>query len=847
MSGKSNERLQGTGPSGQQSAESAALSAFQLYHLAKYAEIGMSLSGEEDVNRLLEMIIHEAREITDADAGTLYMVNEEGSHLRFVVLQNDTMNVRMGGTSGVEINLPPVPLYVDKRPNHGNVSSYVALTGEIVNIADVYESEDFDFTGPRKYDEATGYRSKSMLVIPMRNHENDVIGVMQLLNAQDITLLGEIGEFSDDRVALVASLASQAAAALTKTKLIQDLKDLFYSFIKSIANAIEEKSPYTGGHINRVVDLTMMIAEAVDTAEEGPFADIHFTEDEMEELKLAAWLHDVGKIITPEFVVDKSSKLETIFDRVHMVAARFDLIAKNAEVGFLARKVDLLEKGAPKAELAALDKEMTDVMGELAEERAFVLSCNEPGEFMSDERIDRLKGIAAKTFVVGEERQTYLTDNEVENLCIRKGTLTEAERKVIENHATMTGKILGELPFPKKLSRVPEYARGHHEKMDGSGYPFGLSGKELPLQARIMAVADIFEALTAKDRPYKKPMPLSMAVRILGFMKKDYHVDPEVHDLFLCSGLFKQYADQELLQWQVDDVVVNPCLGGLHVMAAPAEGPVAEPKDDGPDVEPTEAARAMTSWGGEMTPAKDSATAQRLLKRAYTDGNPYRLAVLDASLPGKGGLAVVEALAGVTGFPMDSLVLAVPEDDADTRVTALKLGVAGCVPPGAGADDLRPLVFDILSRPAHRVLKPPSKEMRCELEPVDDTHRILLVDSSANTRMLIRYYLRDEPYEVDYADNGRLAVEMYTKSRYDLVIIAMQLPVMSGFEAVKAMRRWEEKHDAPTTPVIALTAHYVSDEAPQSLAAGCSAYLTKPVSKAKVVDAVETHKGPCRT
>lgn len=825
-------------------ADASNLSAFQLYHLAKYAEIGMSLSGEEDVNRLLEMIIHEAREITDADAGTLYMVTEEGTHLRFVVLQNDTMNTRMGGTSGVEINLPPVPLYVDGKPNHANVSSYVALTGELVNIADVYESEDFDFTGPRKYDEATGYRSKSMLVIPMRNHENDVIGVMQLLNAQDIRNLGEIGEFSDDRVALVASLASQAAAALTKTKLIQDLKDLFYAFIKSIANAIEEKSPYTGGHINRVVDLTMMIAEAVDKAEEGPFADAHFTEDEMEELKLAAWLHDVGKIITPEFVVDKSSKLETIFDRVHMVAARFDLIAKNMEAGFLARKVALLEQGGSKAKLARLDKEMTAALKELADERAFALSCNEPGEFMSDERIERLKGVAAKTFEVNGETQTYLTDNEVENLCIRKGTLTEEERKVIENHATMTGKILGELPFPKKLSRVPEYARGHHEKMDGSGYPFGLKGDELPLQARIMAVADIFEALTAKDRPYKKPMPLSMAVRILGFMKKDYHVDPEVHDLFLCSGLFKEYADRELLEWQVDDVVSNPCLGSLRVLAAPAEGPPAEPKEDGPDVEATPAAFAMTSWGGVLTPAKDSATAQRQLRRAFTDGRPFRVAVLDAALPGKGGLSVAGALAKVPGFPMDSLVLVVPEDDADARAAALGLGVAGCVAPPADGNLLRPLIFDILTKPPHRALKPSTSEMA--LEPVDDTHRILLVDSSANTRMLIRYYLHDEPYEVDYADNGRKAVEMYTKSRYDLVIMAMQLPVMSGFDAVRAMREWEGKHAAPRVPVIALTAHYVSDEAPQSLEAGCDDYLTKPISKTRMVETVEKHKGRCR-
>jgi HD-GYP domain-containing protein (c-di-GMP phosphodiesterase class II) len=525
----------------------------QIKHIMQLTRIGLALSAEKNIKKLLEVIVDYARDLSHADAGTLYILDDDKEHLRFEIMQNDTMKTRIGGTSGVEISLPKVPLHSDGKPNYYNVSSYTALTGETINIPDVYKAKEFDFTGPREYDASTGYRSKSMLVIPMKNHENNIIGVLQLLNSQ-IPETGEVVAFSKDYVDLVASLASQAAVALTNTQLIQDLKNLFYSFIKSIATAIDEKSPYTGGHITRVVDLTMMIAEGINKTDHGPFKDVLFNEDELEELRLAAWMHDVGKITTPENVIDKSTRLQAIFDRTHLVETRFQMIAKSIESEYLQRKIELLQNGiSDESKIKIMNQELAHKIRDLGEELKFIKACNNPGEFMSDEKIDRIKKIAQKNYVSPDGEHPYLTEDEVENLCIRKGSLTDKERNIIENHAGMTLKILNELPFPAKLANVPEFASSHHEKLDGSGYPRGLSEKDLSLQSRIMAIADVFEALTAKDRPYKEPMKLSKAVKIMEFMKQDKLIDGDVYDLFLESRFIYEYAKKQMAPEQIDE------------------------------------------------------------------------------------------------------------------------------------------------------------------------------------------------------------------------------------------------------------------------------------------------------
>jgi len=550
----------------------------QIKHIRRGADIGRALSAESDINKILEMILDEARTMTGADAGTLYILDNDLHSLRFKILQNDTMGIRMGGTGNLEnelpnapFTLPNVPLYKEGKENHSNVSSHAALTGETINIPDVYhvpieyEAKGFDFTGPRNYDASTGYRSRSMLVIPLKNNENEIIGVLQLLNAKD-TETEEVIPFSSEYVDLIASLASQAAVALTNTRLIQDLKkavqtisDLFNAFIKSIAIAVEKKSQSTGGHIERVVELTMMIAEKINKSNDGTLKGTCFSYDEMEELRLAAWMHDVGKITTPEYVIDKATKLQTVFDRMNLVETRFELIAQQIENEYLRRKIEILEEGrmlSPRYHETEiyLKNQLSEKIKVLRDELDFIRHWNSTGDFMNSENIKIMKDISDKTYLLHNKEYKYLSENETENLIVQKGNLTREEREKIENHAKMTLEILSQLPFPNNLKNVPKYASQHHERLDGSGYFEGLKKDELSLQSRIIAVADIFEALTAPDRPYKKPMKLSQAIRILESMKKDNHIDPDIYNLFIQSGLHIEYAKKRMKPEQIDEI-----------------------------------------------------------------------------------------------------------------------------------------------------------------------------------------------------------------------------------------------------------------------------------------------------
>jgi PAS domain S-box-containing protein len=515
-------------------------------------QIGLSLSAEKDTKKLLEQIVIEARSLTNADAGTLYLLDKENQELIFEIVQNDSMQVKMGGTSGVDIELPNVPLFIHGEPNHGNVSSKVALTGATINLRDVYGTESDQFPGPREYDAISGYHTKSMLVMPLKNHENEIIGALQLLNAKH-RRTGDAVSFSEEYVDLVAALASQAAVALNNAQLIENLNNLFYAFIRSIATAIDEKSPYTGGHINRVVQLSMMLAEKINEDETGPFKGFYFTKEEMEELRLSAWMHDVGKVTTPENIINKASKLETIFDRVNLVETRFALIASEIVNVHLDAKLKLLQKEqVDLSKLGLADQSLSEDLTVLLQELEFIKECNSTSQPMTEERLSRLRNIGKKEYTFQNEKQPYLTEDEIKNLSIRYGNLTDEEIMVVENHANMTLKILKQLSFPLKLARVPEFAGGHHEKLDGSGYPLGLTEKELPLQTRILAIVDIFEALTARDRPYRKPMKLSEATKIIRFMKENHKIDPDLFDLLIGSGAYFEYALKEMDPKQID-------------------------------------------------------------------------------------------------------------------------------------------------------------------------------------------------------------------------------------------------------------------------------------------------------
>ncbi|MDY6903219.1 MAG: HD domain-containing phosphohydrolase [Thermodesulfobacteriota bacterium] len=522
----------------------------QIEHIKKLTDIGLALSGEKDISKLLEMIVDEARMLSGADAGTLYIAEEKEASLRFAILQNDSMNIRKGGASGESPDgMPNVPLHNDDgTPNYSNVSSYVALTGELVNIRDVYATEDFDFSGTKKYDEVTGYHCQSMLVLPLKNHEDKIIGVLQLLNAADRET-GEITAFPRDSIDLVGALASQAAVALTNMQLIENLKALFYAFIKSIATAIDEKSPFTGGHINRVVDLTMEIAEAVNKADNGPLKNIRFDDDQMEEIRIAAWMHDVGKITTPEYIVSKTNKLEGLFDRIDLIEARFHFILQKLENEKLKNQIKLLQSQHNRdieKELAGIHQSYETQIASVKSDLALIKEMNSNQQLADEADMARIKEIAARTYEMDGRTLPCLSENEAACLSIPRGNLLEDERQMIEHHAEMTTRITRELPFPDRLAHVPEFAGSHHEKLDGSGYPRGLSGDDIPIQARIIAIADVFEALTARDRPYKTPMSISQASKILGFMKKDGHIDPDIYDLFMNEKLYQAYSEKEL-------------------------------------------------------------------------------------------------------------------------------------------------------------------------------------------------------------------------------------------------------------------------------------------------------------
>jgi len=522
----------------------------QIQDLSK---IGAALSAERNLPKLLEMILEEARHFTNADGGTLYMINDDGLSLRFEIVQTSSLNIRMGGTTGNTIDWYPVRLYLqDDKPNHAMVSAHVGLSGEVVNIPDVYDVQGFDFTGTRAFDSKTGYRSKSMLVVPMRNHEDEIIGVLQLLNALD-PITNESIPFTNADQGLIISLASQAAVAITNTRLIHDLELLLESFIQVIASAIDEKSPYTGGHIERVAKLTMMIAENINNIDYGIYAPLSLNQDELKELRIASWMHDIGKITTPEYVVDKSTKLETIYDRINTVKARFEILKRDAKIELLEHQLKVA-RGESLENIEAVEESYRMRIQTIDDNLAFIETANVGGEYMAPEKQDRVKEIGQYKIELSNETRDLLDENEILNLCIPKGTLTNEEREVINHHVVMTITMLEKLPYPKKLRRVPEYAGGHHEKLDGTGYPNGLKEDQLSPQARMMALADIFEALTARDRPYKKGKTLSEAMKIMGFMAKDKHIDPDLFKIFVQEKLYLKYAQENMDPSQIDDI-----------------------------------------------------------------------------------------------------------------------------------------------------------------------------------------------------------------------------------------------------------------------------------------------------
>ncbi len=512
-------------------------------------EIGASLSNEQNIGRLLESILLAAKAITRADGGTLYRVSEDRQSLRFEIVRTDSLKLAFGGVSGepISVQFPDLPLFrPDGAPNINLVAAYCAIHACTVSVADAYTEAGFDFSGTRSFDQVTGYRSQSFLTVPMKNHENEVIGVLQLINATDPGT-GAVCAFSDGDRRLAESLASQAAVALTNRLLVGQLERLFESFISLINLAIDEKSPYTGGHCQRVPALTMMLADAVSATRSGPLADFVMTDKDRYELKIAGLLHDCGKITTPVHIVDKATKLQTIFDRIELLDTRFEIIRRDAETAMLRAVIGGVDK-------AAAEREFGEMLQRIAEDRAFLWQVNKGSEAMRPEDQERVRQISRRYRWLNPEGEEvdFLTDDEIENLTVRYGTLTRTERETVNHHIVATNRMLESLPWPAHLRNVPEYAGGHHERVDGRGYPKGLTGAQMSLPARIMAMADIFEALTARDRPYKPGMKLSEALRVLENLSCNGHLDRDVFDVFIARNIHLQYAWQYLDPEQID-------------------------------------------------------------------------------------------------------------------------------------------------------------------------------------------------------------------------------------------------------------------------------------------------------
>lgn len=526
----------------------------RLGALATLNHIGVELSTEKNRTLLLEKILREATRLTNADGGTLYTRTED-NHLKFEILFTHSKGIHLGGTSGNAIHFPPLALYQDteqKIPNSHLVSICAAISGNTINISDAYSNTEFEFSGTRKFDEKNNYYSKSFLTVPMKGSEGEIIGVLQLINAID-PYSGEIGAFDQFKQELVESLASQAAVAMVNQRLLAEQRELFDAFIRLIATAIDQKSPYTGEHCLRVPKLTMMLAEATASVKHGVFRDFTMNDDDRYELTVAGWLHDCGKITTPEYIIDKATKLETIFDRIHLIDTRIEVLKRDAEIALLRQQLAAAQRGEP-IENVCIDPELNAQIENLNAMREFIRKHNTGTEWMSDEDVAKMRQFAAQYRWVNADGVTvdFLSENELANLTVRKGTLLPEERNIINQHIHTTIKMLESLPYPKYLQHVVEYAGGHHERMDGKGYPKGLTREQMSVQARIMGIADIFEALTARDRPYKKPMPLSQALDILGKMKLDNHIDPDLFDVFIHEKVYLEFAEKFLPKDQND-------------------------------------------------------------------------------------------------------------------------------------------------------------------------------------------------------------------------------------------------------------------------------------------------------
>lgn len=558
---------------------------------------GIMMASEHDRTKLLNQILLESQKLLHCDGATLYLVTDDKT-LRFAQRTRDD-----------QLPMAEIPLFQADtgQPDERFVSTYVALHNTPVLIDNVALETRFDLSGTRRFDEQTGYKTVSLLTVPLASITGDVVGVLQFMNALDPNT-GQVIPFAREILHLVQALAAQAVVALDNLQLMESQEQLMDNLFQMIATAIDAKSPYTGRHCSRVPELALMLAQAAHD-DQALFADFRFeTADEWREFKMGAWLHDCGKVTTPEYVIDKATKLETINNRIHEIRTRFEVLLRDAEIHRLLALQDGQTADQANAQYAARAAQLQD-------DFAFLAACNTGTEPLTAPDLARLAQLAGTTWLrhfddrlglsaaeterrTGEpvmqlpvleplladkprhlfERDTlHLLDprygfkmevpeklynhGELYNLSVIRGTLTLEERFKINEHMISTVMMLENMRFPKSLRRVPEYASTHHETLTGTGYPRRLSSADLSIPSRIMAIADIFEALTAPDRPYKKPNTVSEAIKVLFELKQARQIDADLFDLFLNSGLHIAYAHCFLKPEQIDEVDIAAYLG----------------------------------------------------------------------------------------------------------------------------------------------------------------------------------------------------------------------------------------------------------------------------------------------
>jgi HD-GYP domain-containing protein (c-di-GMP phosphodiesterase class II) len=509
--------------------------------LSELNKIGAALSAERDINRLLSLILDKSRQITAADAGSLYLVEPgeapgQPDRLRFALAKNDSVQVAFQESC--------MPL------DRTSIAGYVALQGAPVNVADAYTlPAGTPYRISKSFDVKSGYRTKSMLVVPMRDHQNDIIGVIQLINKKTdpAAILGPgrqdeglVVSFDELDLELVMSLASQAAVALVNTRLIENIRRLFESFVQASVTAIESRDPTTSGHSGRVAELTVGLAEKVDGSSAGLFAPVRFSRDQIQEIKYASLLHDFGKVGVREKVLVKAKKL--YFGEMLTLRQRFGLIRRTMEADYLRAKVACLEASGSPEELRALEADHARRQAELDRALEVVNRCNEP-TVLDAGIAGALLELPARSYLdVDGVVRPYITANELEALSIRRGSLSDQERIEIESHVTHTFRFLSQIPWTGEFSRVPEIAFAHHEKLDGTGYPRKLRAEDIPIQSRMMTIADIFDALVAWDRPYKKAVPVATALAILDEEAKQGKLDTGLLQVFIEARVFELTA-----------------------------------------------------------------------------------------------------------------------------------------------------------------------------------------------------------------------------------------------------------------------------------------------------------------